>query len=85
MLHRAPRQLQVRFSSYIFDPDTGDLTRNGIRVRLKTQPAHVLKLLLEKHGGLLTRTELVAALWPREIEGNFDRRLDKAVAKLRVR
>jgi len=28
---------------------------------------------------------LIAALWPGEVEGDFDRRLDKAVAKLRAR
>ena len=74
---------KLRFSSYCFDPTTGDLTREGIRRRLESQPAKILELLLEARGNLVPRSVLIAALWPGEIEGNFDRRLDKAVAKLR--
>jgi len=33
---------------------------------------------------MVTRTEIISALWPGETEGDFDRRLDKAVAKLRA-
>ncbi len=48
------------------------------------QPAKVLKLLIEARGGLVSRSELISVLWPDEIVGDFDRRLDKAVAKLRA-
>jgi DNA-binding winged helix-turn-helix (wHTH) protein/tetratricopeptide (TPR) repeat protein len=53
-------------------------------MRLETQPARVLEMLIEAKGGLVARQELITKLWPGEIEGNFDRRLDKAVAKLRA-
>jgi len=76
---------QARFSSYAFNLKTGDLTRSGIRLRLESQPAKVLGLLIEAKGNLVSRSELIAALWPGEVEGDFDRRLDKAVAKLRAR
>jgi DNA-binding winged helix-turn-helix (wHTH) protein/tetratricopeptide (TPR) repeat protein len=75
---------QARFSSYEFDLATGDLSRYGTRLRLERQPARILGMLIEAGGGLVTREELIAALWPGEVEGNFDRRLDKAVAKLRA-
>jgi len=76
---------RARFSSYAFNLKTGDLTRSGIRLRLESQPAKVLGLLIEADGNLVSRSELIAALWPGEVEGDFDRRLDKAVAKLRAR
>lgn len=74
----------ARFSSFSFDLNTGDLTRNGMRLRLETQPARILELLILANGDLVRRSELIATLWPGEIEGNFARRLDKAVAKLRA-
>lgn len=80
----APPSRQVRFSSYAFNLNTGELNRSGIRLRLEIQPAKVLGLLIEAEGNLVSRSELIAALWPGEVEGDFDRRLDKAVAKLRA-
>ncbi|WP_263352723.1 tetratricopeptide repeat protein [Acidicapsa acidisoli] len=74
---------QVRFSPYSFNSKTGELSRSGIRLRLERQPAKVLSMLIEADGDIVQRSELVAALWPGEIEGDFDRRLDKAIAKLR--
>ena len=75
---------QRRFSSCTFDHKTGDLTRNGVRLRLEHQPKTVLRLLIEANGDMIARSELIAALWPGESEGDFDRRLDKAIAKLRI-
>lgn len=77
-------QQRPQFSSYEFDLGTGYLTRHGIRLRLEGQPAKVLELLIQADGGLVSRRELIAALWPGEAQGDFDRRLDKAVAKLRA-
>jgi DNA-binding winged helix-turn-helix (wHTH) protein/tetratricopeptide (TPR) repeat protein len=75
---------KMLFASYSFDPRTGELTRYGIRLRLETQPAKILSILMEARGELVRRSALIAALWPGEVEGNFDRRLDKAIAKLRA-
>jgi two-component system phosphate regulon response regulator OmpR len=72
-----------RFSSYTFDLKTGDLTRHRVRLRLEHQPKTVLRMLIEADGDLVARSELIGALWPGESEGDFDRRLDKAMAKLR--
>lgn len=78
------RPRRAQFSSYSFDFQTGEITRYGTRLRLETQPAKVLELLLDANGALVSRTDLIAVLWPDEKEGDFDRRLDKAVAKLRA-
>jgi DNA-binding winged helix-turn-helix (wHTH) protein len=75
---------QRRFCSFTFDLKTGDLTRHGIRLHLEHQPKVVLRLLIEANGDLVSRPEFRAALWPLESEGDFNRRLDKAIAKLRI-
>jgi len=75
---------RARFSAYGFDLRTGELSRDGIRLRLETQPARVLEMLIRAKGDLVSREDVIATLWPGEVEGNFDRRLDKAVAKLRA-
>ena len=81
---QSPRKSRAQFSSYGFDFASGELTRCGTRLRLESQPAELLELLIEANGELVSRHDLIAALWPGETEGEFDRRLDKAVAKLRA-
>ncbi|HEY2857172.1 MAG TPA: winged helix-turn-helix domain-containing protein [Terracidiphilus sp.] len=75
---------KASFSPYEFDRSSGILTRSGIRLRLESQPARVLKLLLDASPQMVTRAEMISELWHGETEGDFDRRLDKAVAKLRA-
>lgn len=74
---------KARFSSYYFDLDSGIITRFGTRIRLGTQPAKLLCLLIEANGTMVSRRELILALWPGETQGDFEARLDKAMAKLR--
>jgi DNA-binding winged helix-turn-helix (wHTH) protein/tetratricopeptide (TPR) repeat protein len=81
---QSTRKRRARFSSYEFDVPSGELTRWGSRLRLESQPAELLELLIEANGEMVSRSDLIAALWPGETEGEFDRRLDKAVAKLRA-
>lgn len=81
---QSTRKRRAQFSSYEFVFGSGELTRSGIRLRLEKQPAELLELLILANGELVSRHGLIAALWPGETEGEFDRRLDKAVAKLRA-
>jgi DNA-binding winged helix-turn-helix (wHTH) protein len=61
----APR---YRFGVFEADASTGELRRQGIRVKLNGQPFQVLVMLLERPGELLTREEISGRLWP---EGTF--------------
>lgn len=81
---QSTRKRRAKFLSYEFDFTSGELTRSGTRLRLETQPAELLKVLIEANGSLVSRDDLITALWHGETEGEFDRRLDKAVAKLRA-
>lgn len=59
---------RYRFGVFEADVATGELRRQGIRVKLNAQPFQVLTLLLEQPGKLLTREEIARELWP---EGTF--------------
>jgi TolB-like protein/DNA-binding winged helix-turn-helix (wHTH) protein/Tfp pilus assembly protein PilF len=79
--HTLPRF--VGFEGYQVDLQTGELRKNGSKVRLSGQPFQILALLLEKPGELITREELRARLWPDEVFVDFDHSLNAAVNKLR--
>jgi DNA-binding winged helix-turn-helix (wHTH) protein len=53
----------VRFGTFEADLRSGELRRNGARVRLQEQPLRVLAMLLERPGEVVTREELHGRLW----------------------
>lgn len=72
-----------RFGSYQADARTGELHKEGARVRLQEQPFQVLLMLLERPGELVTREEIQARLWGAETFVDFDHSLNTAINKLR--
>jgi TolB-like protein/DNA-binding winged helix-turn-helix (wHTH) protein/Tfp pilus assembly protein PilF len=66
----------------VFDPESGELERDGTRVRLQEQPAQVLQELITHAGGVVTREQLIALLWPEGVV-DFDTGLNTAIRKLR--
>ncbi len=77
----APRR--YRFGAYEADASTGELRRQGIRLRLNAQPFQVLCLLLERPGELLTRDEIAHALWPDGVYVDADHGVNSAVNRIR--
>jgi DNA-binding winged helix-turn-helix (wHTH) protein/tetratricopeptide (TPR) repeat protein len=73
-----------RFGVFEVDFRAGELRKHGIRIRLQEQPFHILVLLLEHPGELVTRKELREKLWPADTFVDFDRNLNKAMNKLRL-
>lgn len=63
---------------------SGELRRNGYRVRLQEQPRRILLLLLEHAGDIVTREELHRALWTADTFVDFDIGLNAAMRKLRM-
>lgn len=53
----------VEFGEFQFDLQSLELSRGGVRVPLELQPAKVLAILLRARGSLVTREELVQAVW----------------------
>lgn len=76
----APR---YRFGTFEVDTATGELRKQGMRVKLNTQPFQVLCMLLERHGELLTREEISKELWPDGTFVDFDHGVNSAVNRVR--
>jgi len=73
----------VRFGLFEADLQSGELSRQGTKVRLQEQPFQILTLLLEKPCEVVTRAELRARLWPSDTFVDFDHGLNAAVKRLR--
>jgi TolB-like protein/Flp pilus assembly protein TadD len=83
MVLSTPLGSAVRFGVFEFDFKSGELHKQGRRVRLSGQPAQILALLLQRPGELVTREELRQALWPANTHVNFDQSLNATVKRLR--
>ena len=79
----SPAEL-IRFGLFEFDPRSGELTKQGIRIRVQGQPVEILSILLARPGELVTREELQKKLWPADTFVDFDRSLTAAVKRLRA-
>lgn len=73
----------IKFGPYVVDMRSGELRKNGIRIRLQEKPLRVLALLAEWQGELVTREELKKQLWPSDTFVDFETGLNTAVSKLR--
>jgi len=73
----------IRFGTFEVDPKSRELFRQGLRIQLQEQPFHILSMLLEHPGEVVTREELCQALWPGGTFVDFDQGLNKAVNKIR--
>jgi len=79
-----PPRAIFRFGAFELDSRTGELRKNGMRLRCQEQPIHVLVALLERPGELLTREELRQRVWPEDTFVDFDHALNTAVKKIRA-
>ena len=73
----------VRFGIFEADLRTGELRKNGMKVRLQEQPFQVLAALLERPGEMVAREDLRQRLWPADTFVDFDHSLNTAINKLR--
>jgi Tol biopolymer transport system component/DNA-binding winged helix-turn-helix (wHTH) protein len=74
----------VRFGPFEASLQGETLRRNGTRVPLQQQPFHVLAMLLERPGEIVTREELRQRLWRDDLHVDFEHSLNTAIKKLRL-
>jgi len=74
---------RVRFGVFEADLRSGELRKQGVKIKLHHQPFQVLTMLLEHPGEVVTREELKSKLWPFDTFVDFDVGLNSAVKKLR--
>lgn len=74
---------RLAFGAYEADLHSGELTKDGKRVRLQAQPFQMLVMLLERPGQLVTREEICQKLWSTDTFVDFDHSLGTAINKIR--
>ena len=79
------RRLFASSGSALFELDlhAGELRKAGVRLSLPAQSFHVLALLLERPGDLVTREELRQRLWPNGTFVDFEHGLNAVINRLR--
>src|ERR1700722_17995313 len=78
-----PSSRLIRFGVFELDLHSGEVQKQGRKIRLEGQPVQVLICLLENPGELVTREELHRKLWPADTFVNFEHGLNAAVKRLR--
>jgi DNA-binding winged helix-turn-helix (wHTH) protein len=79
----SPAARRYRFGAFEADATTGELRRQGIRIKLNAQPFQVLLALLERPGELLTREQIARELWPDGTFVDYEHGLNSAVNRIR--
>jgi cholera toxin transcriptional activator len=74
---------RYRFGVFEADSATGELRRQGMRVKINAQPFQLLCLLLERPGELLTREEISRRLWPGDTFVDFEHGVNSAINRIR--
>jgi TolB-like protein/DNA-binding winged helix-turn-helix (wHTH) protein len=72
-----------RFGPFDVDFRTGELRKNGLRLKVQLLPLRILEILLEDPGHMVTREELQKKLWPEDTFVDFEHGLNSGINKLR--
>ena len=75
---------RVRFGQFEVDEKTGELRKDGTKIRLQEQPLQILRILLEHPGELVAREELRKRVWPSDTFVDFDHGINYALVALSV-
>src|SRR5436853_4329773 len=68
------------FGQFEMDEKTGELRKDGTKIRLQEQP---LQILLEHPGELVSREALRKRVWPTDTFVDFDHGINNAIKRLR--
>jgi DNA-binding winged helix-turn-helix (wHTH) protein/tetratricopeptide (TPR) repeat protein len=83
-MHSAsPFQAVVRFGVFEADAFSGELRKNGIKVKIQDLPFRALKLFLSHPNEVLSRDRFRQELWPEGVFVDFDHGISSAINRLR--
>ena len=74
---------RVAFDRFELDLRSGELRKDGRKIRLQAQPFQLLALLIEQAGEVVARDEVCRALWQTETFVDFDHSMAAALNKIR--
>ncbi len=83
MAESTPSPRVVRFGAFDLDLSSGELHKQGLKIKLQQQPFQVLEKLLQHPGHVVTREELRKTLWPTDTFIDFDHSLGAAINRIR--
>ena len=91
MRTRLNAEERVRFGRFELDVRTGELTPleavvgedQRQKTLLREQPFQILRMLIDREGKIVSRSEIKARLWPGDTVVDFDRSINVAMAILR--
>lgn len=72
-----------RFGVFEINLQSGELQKNGLKLRLSGQAFQVLAVLVENAGEVVSREDLHSRLWAADTFVDFDHGLNNAVARIR--
>jgi TolB-like protein/DNA-binding winged helix-turn-helix (wHTH) protein len=73
----------LRFEDFELDRGAYELRRAGRVVRLERIPLDLLFMLVERHGQLVTRQEILDRIWGKDVFVDVDNSINTAVRKIR--
>ena len=73
----------LRFGVFEADLRSGEVRKQGVRIKLQEQPFQVLKILLRRPGEVVTREQLRSEIWQSDTFVDFDNGLNTSINKLR--
>jgi DNA-binding winged helix-turn-helix (wHTH) protein len=73
----------VCFGGFELEQYSGELRKDGTRIRLQEQPLQILRILLEHPGKIITREDLREKIWPSDTFVDFDHGINNAIKRLR--
>ena len=74
---------RIRFDDFQLDFDRFQLFHRGKPVRLEGLPLQLLMFLVENKGQLITREQISAALWSKDVFVDVDQGINTAIRKIR--
>jgi DNA-binding winged helix-turn-helix (wHTH) protein len=75
---------KVRFAEFELDFGRFQLCRKGCPVRLEGLPLQLLMFLIENRGLLVTREQIAAALWGKDVFVDVEQGINTAIRKVRM-
>ena len=78
-----PASATYQFAAFEVNAASGELLKDGVRIKLQEQPFRLLVILLENAGQVVTREQIQRRIWPDNTFVDFDGSLRVAVRKLR--
>jgi DNA-binding winged helix-turn-helix (wHTH) protein/TolB-like protein len=77
-------KIRFQFGLFAFDTEKLELRREGVLVRLQSQPAQLLAVLLERADQVVSRGELRAAVWGEKTFVDFEGGLNFCMSQIRL-